>query len=62
MILTHHLLIEFDGKQHFQKVKWTSENTDEKIEDRYNYLVECDNLKNEYADFNKVNLYVQDQI
>ena len=50
-------MIEFDGKQHFEKVKWTSESTDEQVEERYNYLVECDHLKNEYADANKIKLY-----
>ena len=35
-IETHNLLIEFDGKQHFQKIKWTNENTEEQIEARYN--------------------------
>jgi hypothetical protein len=44
-------------KQHFQKVKWTTLNTDKQVEEHYNYIVECDNLKNEYADFNKIKLY-----
>ncbi len=56
-IQTHNVLIEFDGKQHFQKIKWTNENTEEQIEARYNYLVECDHLKNEYADANKLKLF-----
>jgi len=56
-IQSHNLLIEFDGKQHFEKVKWQNDQTDEQVEERYNYLVECDNLKNEYADFNKIKLY-----
>ena len=56
-VAMHNLLIEFDGKQHFQKVRWTSMHTDEQIDERYNYIVECDNLKNEYADFNKIKLY-----
>ena len=43
------LLIEFDGKQHFQKVRWTNEHTDQQIQDRFEYLKSCDKLKNEYA-------------
>jgi hypothetical protein len=56
-IQSHNLLIEFDGKQHFEKVKWTAVHTVEQVEERYNYIVECDHLKNEYADVNKIKLY-----
>ena len=56
-VAMHNLLIEFDGKQHFQKVKWTTLNTDKQVEEHYNYIVECDHLKNEYADSNKIKLY-----
>ena len=56
-IESHNLLIEFDGKQHFQKVKWATLNTDKQVEEHYNYIVECDHLKNEYADTNKIKLY-----
>ena len=31
--------------------------TDEQVQEQYNYLVECDHLKNEYADANKIKLY-----
>ncbi len=50
-------MIEFDGMQHFQKVKWTALSTEEQVDERYNYIVECDHLKNEYADANKIKLY-----
>ena len=53
----NNLLIEFDGRQHFEKVKWQNDQTDEQVNEMFNYLVECDNLKNEYADFNKIKLY-----
>jgi len=56
-IKSHNLLIEFDGKQHFEKVRWTKEHTNNEIIERYNFLVECDHLKNEYANANKIKLY-----
>ena len=56
-IEARNLLIEFDGRQHFEKVKWTSIDTNDQIDERYNYLVECDHLKNEYADTNNIKLY-----
>ena len=56
-IQSHNLLIEFDGAQHFEKVKCANIENEKQIEDRYNYLVECDHLKNEYADTNKIKLY-----
>jgi hypothetical protein len=56
-IKSHNLLIEFDGKQHFEKVRWTKEHTENEINERYNFLIECDHLKNEYADANKIKLY-----
>ena len=56
-IQSKNLLIEFDGKQHFQKVRWQHDHTDAQVEEHYNYIVECDHLKNEYADANKIRLY-----
>jgi very-short-patch-repair endonuclease len=56
-IKSHNLLIEFDGKQHFKKVRWTITETQQDIDTHYNYIVECDHLKNEYADANKIKLY-----
>ena len=56
-IQSHNLLIEFDGAQHFKKVKWTALSTQEYVDEHYNYIVECDHLKNEYADTNKIKLY-----
>lgn len=43
------LLIEFDGKQHFEKVGWTTQESDQQIADHFNYIQKCDRLKNEYA-------------
>ena len=42
-------LIEFDGAQHFRKVKWNSTNTEQQVTDKYNYIVECDRKKDDYA-------------
>ena len=44
-----YVLVEFDGKQHFQEVKWSSSTTAQQLKDKYNYIVECDQKKNEYA-------------
>ena len=44
-----YLLIEFDGKQHFEKVKWCSIDQDKFIQDRFEYIQKCDMQKNEYA-------------
>ena len=46
-------LIEFDGKQHFQKVRWQKNETEQ---DHFNYIVECDQKKDEYADQNNYQL------
>lgn len=56
-IKSHNLLIEFDGRQHFEKIKWTITETENDVNEHYNYIVECDHLKNEYADANKIKLY-----
>lgn len=56
-IKSYNLLIEFDGRQHFEKNKWKSYHTEQIVNDMFDYLVECDHLKNEYADANKIKLY-----
>jgi very-short-patch-repair endonuclease len=56
-IKSHNLLIEFDGRQHYEKIKWTSAETINDVNEHFNYIVECDHLKNEYADANKIKLY-----
>ena len=56
-IQAHNILIEFDGAQHFKKVRWQHDHPDAQVDELYNYLVECDHLKNEYADANKIKLY-----
>ena len=56
-IKSHNLLIEFDGRQHYEKIKWTSAETINDVNEHFNYIVECDHLKNEYADTNKIKLY-----
>jgi hypothetical protein len=56
-IKSHNLLIEFDGAQHFKKVKWTVTETENDVNEHFDYIVECDHLKNEYADANKIKLY-----
>ena len=56
-IKSHNLLIEFDGAQHFKKVKWAITETENDVNEHFDYIVECDHLKNEYADANKIRLY-----
>ena len=56
-IKSHNLLIEFDGRQHYEKIKWTCAETINDVNEHFNYIVECDHLKNEYADANKIKLY-----
>ena len=43
------ILIEFDGQQHFQKVRWSNEDSEQQIHDRFVHIQTCDNLKNDYA-------------
>jgi len=43
------ILIEFDGRQHFEIVRWQNTDSAEQLKDKYNYIVECDQKKNEYA-------------
>ena len=50
------LLIEFDGAQHFQKVKWSNIDTEQQIKDRFEYIKICDKQKDKYAKDNKHSL------
>jgi hypothetical protein len=43
------LLIEFDGMQHFKPVKWQNNESDEKIQQRYEMIRCHDRRKNKYA-------------
>ena len=52
----NYLLIEFDGKQHFQKVKWSNIESEQQIIERFEYLQKCDIQKNEYAKNNNHDL------
>jgi hypothetical protein len=44
-----YLLIEFDGSQHFKKVKWQSNWTDEKVDENFKLTKRHDRIKNKYA-------------
>ena len=52
----NYLLIEFDGKQHFEKVRWTNIDSEQRIIERFEYLQRCDIQKNEYAKNNNHDL------
>lgn len=49
-------IIECDGKQHYERVKWSELMTDEQIEIAYQSTQLHDRLKNEYCKENKINL------
>jgi len=44
-----YLLIEFDGQQHFKKVKWHNNQTDEEVEEKFKLTKRHDRIKNKYA-------------
>lgn len=52
----NYLLIEFDGKPHFQKVKWSNTDTEQQIKEKFEYIQFCDNQKNEYVKDNNHHL------
>ena len=52
----NYLLLEFDGKQHFKKVKWSNTESEEQINERFEYLQRCDKQKDEYAKNNNHDL------
>jgi len=43
------LLIEFDGRQHYKPVKWQNNESDEKVQQRYQMIRCHDKRKNKYA-------------
>jgi hypothetical protein len=43
------LLIEFDGRQHYKPVKWQNNESDEKVQQRYEMIRCHDKRKNKYA-------------
>jgi len=43
------LLIEFDGRQHYKPVKWQNNDSDEKVEQRYQMIRCHDKRKNKFA-------------
>jgi hypothetical protein len=45
----NYLLIAFDGFQHFKKVRWNSYDSEKQINDKYDYIQQCDNQKNDYV-------------
>ena len=48
----NYLLIEFDGFQHFKKVRWSNIESEKQINDRFEYIRQCDNQKNDYVSSN----------
>lgn len=52
----HNLCIEYDGKQHFEKVNWTGKMTEEKMEENLKSNQLRDQIKNDYCKNNKINL------
>ena len=50
------LLIEFDGAQHFHKVKWTKDDTEQQIKERFEYIQFCDKQKDKYVKDNNHHL------
>ena len=45
----NYLLFEFDGEQHFKKVRWSSIDSDNQIDERLEYIKKCDTQKNDYV-------------
>ena len=50
------LCIEFDGLQHFKKIKWNKNMSDEQSELNFNYIQSHDQIKTEYCKSNNINL------
>jgi hypothetical protein len=53
----YNTIIEFDGKQHFQSVKWSKNKTDEEAKLEFEKVKERDIKKNNYCLDNGINLY-----
>ena len=45
----NYLLIEFDGGQHFKKIRWSSVESEKQINERFEYIQQCDKQKNDYV-------------
>jgi hypothetical protein len=52
----NYLLIEFDGATHFQKVRWSNIESEQQINDKYEYIQQCDKQKNDYVSSNNHHL------
>lgn len=52
----YNLCIEYDGKQHFEKVNWTGKMTEEQMEENLKSNQLRDQIKNDYCKNNKINL------
>ena len=50
------LCIEFDGLQHFKKIKWNKNMSDEQSELNFNYIQSHDQIKNNYCKSHNINL------
>ena len=48
----NYLLLEFDGATHFQKVRWSSVESEKQIIERFDYIQQCDKQKNDYVSSN----------
>ena len=52
----NYILCEFDGGQHFKKVRWSSIESENQINERFEYIQQCDNQKNDYVRTNNHHL------
>ena len=52
----YNLCIEYDGLQHFQKVKWCNSMTEETSEMNFKYIQNHDQIKNNYCKSHNINL------
>ena len=50
------LCIEFDGLQHFKKIKWSNSMTEETSEMNFKYIQNHDQIKNNYCKSHNINL------
>lgn len=50
-------LIEFDGRQHFEPVKWHKKMSNDEVISSFNEIKLKDNLKNEFAEKHNIPLY-----
>ena len=52
----YNLCIEYDGLQHFKKVKWSNSMTEETSEMNFKYIQSHDQIKNNYCKSHNINL------